>query len=499
VLAHGEDLRYCYPLARWLGWDGRRWLLDAQALVEQFAKDTVARMYLEATRMDYDGREALVKHALKSESHAAVTAMIASARSEPSIPILPDELDRDPWLLTVLNGTIELRTATLRPHRRTDLMTKLAPVALDPSARCPTWCAFLERIMAGNDGLIRFLQRAVGYTLTGSTRERVVFLLHGAGRNGKSTLLGILDELLGDYAKRAPTETLLAKRETSIPNDVAQLRGARLVSTVETEEGARLAEAKVKSLVGRDRISARFMRGEWFDFLPEFKPWLATNHRPVIRGTDPAIWDRIRLIPFGVRISDGEEDKELPSKLTAELSGILNWALEGCVEWQRQGLGTPPEVAEATAAYRSEMDTLAVFLGDRCLTQPGLTVIAGQLYDAFKSWCEANGEHAISQRALGLRLQERGFESVRLGKARTRGWMGLGLLEADASTGRTQADGTFGITGLSADSRSTSGILRPPASAEPMRPPSVCAGCGEPGHLRSISGVLLHDNCRVKP
>jgi putative DNA primase/helicase len=271
-------------------------------------------------------------------------------------PVIPEHLDQDPWLFNVENGTIDLKTGELRPHERGALITKLAPVQYDREAECPTWWKFLMRIFNGNLALIEFLQKAVGYALTGSTREQCLFFLHGLGANGKSTLLEIIHTLLGDYAHRTSSETFLIKKSGGIPNDVAALRGARLVGAVEVESGRRLAEVLIKEMTGGDRISARFLHAEWFDFKPEFKIFLAANHKPVIRGTDHAIWRRIHLIPFNVQIPKPEQDRDLPEKLKAELPGILNWALEGCQMWQLYGLEPPAEVQAATQDYREEMD-----------------------------------------------------------------------------------------------------------------------------------------------
>ena len=307
-------------------------------------------------------------------------------------------------------------------------------MAYDEGAEAPTWLAFLDRIMAGDRELIDFLQRAIGYSLTGDTREHCLFILYGTGRNGKSTKLETLRALLGDYAMQTPAETLLVKRENAIPNDIARLRGGRFVAASESEDGKWLAESLVKQLSGGDTLSARFMRGEWFDFLPTFKTWLATNHKPVIRGTDVAIWSRIRLVPFDVRIPDAEQDKGLGARLRAELPGILRWAVAGCLAWQRDGLGAPAGVRRATDRYREEMDVLAGFLADRCLVAPTAQASAAGLYKAYTEWCEASGEKPLSQRALGPRLLERGFAAHK-GTGGQRLWRGVGVVARVADSG----------------------------------------------------------------
>lgn len=425
---HGAELRYCWPWGKWLAWDGRRWAPDDTGEVARRAKDTVRAIYREAAAaVDEDARKAIGKWALRSEGENRIKAMIELARSEPGIPVLPDALDADPWLLAVGNGTLDLRTGRLGPSDPGRLITRLAPVVYDPDARAPTWERFLSDVMDGDAAMIDFLQRAVGYSLTGDTREQVLFILYGSGANGKSTLLETLAGMLGDYANATPPETLLTRAKGAIPNDVARLRGARLVTAVEAEEGARLAESLVKQMTGGDTLTARFMRAEWFEFRPEFKLFLATNHKPVIRGADAAIWRRIRLVPFEVSFPEELQDRDLAAKLRGELPGILAWAVWGCLAWQRAGLGVPDKVRAATADYRTEMDALSLFLEDCCLVKPTASAKAAALYSAYESWCQAYGENRMEKRTFGRRLGERGFIQDK-GTGGTRLWRGVGLL-----------------------------------------------------------------------
>jgi putative DNA primase/helicase len=351
--------------------------------------------------------------------------MVDLARDEPGTPISHTDLDADPWLFNVLNGTLDLRTGELQPHDRGDLITKLAPVTFDPDAECPQWDAFLQRITGGDENLIRFLQRAAGHTLTGDISEQCLFFLHGRGQNGKTTFIETLMTLLGDYAQKAPTQMLIAK-PNAIPNDIARLPGARFVVAAEVEEGRPMAESLVKDLTGGDTLVARFLHQEYFEFRPSHKLWIYGNHRPLIQGTDEGIWRRIHLIPFDVWIPPGERDTRLIEKLRAELSGILNWAVRGCLEWQEHRLGTPEAVHQATSEYRSEMDVLGRFIEERCITQPDAQGRADELYRAYCDWCQANGEDSKTGTAFGRRLKERGFDKRRDSNGVY--YVGIGLL-----------------------------------------------------------------------
>jgi putative DNA primase/helicase len=432
VARHGKDIRYCGPHGKFYVWDGTRWRLDETGEIDRMAKVTVRSIYQEAAHQDEgDLRAKLSKHAVKSEKRDQIASMIHLAKTQPGIPIIPDDLDKDPMLLNVVNGTIDLKTGQLREHRRDELITKLAPVKYDPGAKCPRFQEFLLEIMGGNGRLVEFIQRAIGYSLTGSTKEQVMFILHGNGSNGKSTFLDTIMTVLGDYALQTPTETLVKKADghEGIPNDVARLKGARFVSANETEDGQKLAESRVKQMTGDRLITARFMRGEFFHFTPEFKLFLAANHKPAIRGTDHGIWRRIRLIPFDVTIADDKQDKDLSQKLSEELPGILAWAVEGCLKWQKCGLVPPPEVTAATNSYRSEMDVLAQFIEDRCLIGEWASAKSSQLYECYSQWCSANGEKPMTQKAFSCRLQERKLRKDRTNSGMI--WRGIGIATAE--------------------------------------------------------------------
>ena len=453
----GQDLRYVHEWARWLVWTGKRWEHDRAGLVKRHAKRAVRQIYAEAANVaDDDARKEIAKWAMRSEARQRIDAMIDLAQSEKGVAVLAEALDSDPWLLNVANGVLDLRTGQLMPHERAVLATKLAPVLYDQGARCPTWLAFLNTIMAGNRDLISFLQRAIGYSLTGLVSEQVLFFAHGTGANGKSTFTETLAAMLGDYAQKAPRGLLTMKpgQADGVPNDIARLPGARFVVSNEVEEGRRLAEAQVKDLTGGDTLTARFMRGEFFEFSPTHKLWVYGNHKPVVRGTDEGIWRRIRLIPFEVAIPGDKQDHKLPAKLRAELPGILAWAVQGCLDWQRDGLGTPAEVKAATEAYRAEMDVIAEFLAESCVMTPNAEATKTALYAAYQTWCESSGERSLSKIAFGRRIKERGIAEGTTGRMKDRAWLGVGLLASESADNADKRGQFFKDSAKEYDSRS---------------------------------------------
>jgi len=440
VRHHAQDLRYCHPWDKWLIWDGRRWIQDTTGDIVRRAKHSIGALYREAAEVeDQKERQKLVAHALRSESDSRLRAMIHLAQSEPGIPVLPEDFDANPWLLNVENGTLDLRTGELRSHSRDDLVTKIVAAEYDETASCPQWTAFLERIMGGNEALIAYLQRVVGYTLTGDTREQCLFMLYGTGANGKSTFLETLRALFGDYGQQADFSTFLYSKDDRVRNDIARLMGRRFVAAIEADAGRRLAEVLVKQLTGGDTIAARFLFKELFEFRPSFKIFLAANHRPSIHGQDHAVWRRIRLIPFEVTIPAEERDRDLLTKLRTELPGILAWAVRGCVEWQHRGLAEPAAVLRATDEYRRDMDVLAAFLEERCVTMPGARGTSKGLYDAYCAWCQDNAEEPVSARTFGLRLKDKGFKQART--SQTRSWVGIGLVDQYQQAAMVDADG----------------------------------------------------------
>ena len=430
VARYGHDLRYCYDFGKWLVWDGVRWALDRTGAALDQAKETARKMLAEAaTLADKEDSRKLATWSFRSQARDRMMAMLYLA--QPDVSVLPEQLDTHPWRLNVANGTIDLRTGVLHPADRAHLLTKQSPVVYDPHATCLPFLAFLDRIFQGNTALIRFVQKAAGYSLTGLDTEECFFVLWGVGQNGKSTFVETLSALLGtDYAQQATPDLLMQKKQDRHATELAVLRGARLVASVETGQGKRLNEVLIKAMTGGDRIRANFMHQDTFEFRPEFKVWLSTNHKPVIAGTDLGIWRRIRLIPFTYCIPDHEKDGSFKARLRepAALAGILNWALEGVRLWREEGLKPPQAVLDATQAYREEMDVLAAWISECCVVQKLAEASAADLYRSYTQWREQNGEHPETQTSFGLRLTERGFVRKKSGIVR---WLGIGLLSSD--------------------------------------------------------------------
>jgi putative DNA primase/helicase len=422
VAMHGGDIHYVTAWKSWLVWRGKQWSRDDICEMERKAKKTVRGILRDAKReKNKERKKDLTRHWIASEANGRIRAMIELARAEPGVAIRYQEFDQHPFLLNVRNGTLDLSTGKLRPHDRDDLLTKYTDVEYREDATCPRWFRFLLQVFGGNKELIRYLQRAVGYSLTGDTREQCLHLLHGSGSNGKSTFLEVLQALLGEYGVQADFATFVEKKGDGPRNDVARLAGTRMVRSSEIGEGKRLNESLVKSLTGQDTIAARFLYSEAFEFTPTFKLWLAANHKPVIRGTDHAIWRRVRLIPFTVTIPDDKKDETLKDKLLVELPGILRWAVDGCQQWLENGLNPPDVVTVATKAYREESDILGSFLEECCEIGGGLEVSATELYTAYRRWAHDNGQFELSHTAFGRQIEERGFDARKNGIKYRRG------------------------------------------------------------------------------
>ena len=407
VKKHGANVRYCHTLKGWLIWDSGRWKPDSNGEVVRMVKDAMLQQYEEAARIED------LNFAAKSLNMKAIREVIQAAQSELPIAISAGDLDCDPWLLNATNVTVDLRTGSQRSHDRNDLLTKQCPIEYDAEAKCPRWERFLSEVFASNPDLVPFVQRAVGYSLTGDVREECLFLMYGEGRNGKGVFIKTIASVLGGYAGTADFSTFLASRDDGRPQDgVAAMRGQRFVASQESREGAELSEALIKTLTGGDVVRARRLFENSYEFLPTAKIWMATNHKPRIKGMDTGIWSRLKLLPF-VECFEGREDKTLKTRLQAEASGILAWAVKGCAEWLRVGLSFPESVLKATAEYRLESDQLGRFMEERCECGKHFTARARDLYMAYRKWSADTGETILSETAFGRQMASRGVGKER--------------------------------------------------------------------------------------
>jgi len=390
---HGADLRYDSCRGKWLCWDGCRWVEDLTGEAMRRAKESARGMWAEFAReQDLEKREELFKHASKSEMRNGLESALLLVRSEPGIAVRLEDLDSDPMLLNVLNGTIDLRTGSLHSHDRKDLITRLAPVRFDPQARCPRWTAFLQRILDNNGEMEAYLARIAGLCLTGDASVQEMFIFYGSGANGKSIFLDTLIGLMGDYAGSTPDSLLTVRTHDEHPTEIADLCGKRLVVGSETEQGAKLRIQLIKRLTGNKTLKARYMRQDFFEFRRTHKLILVTNNRPAVKEATHAVWRRLRLVPFTVTIPPEEQDTALLQKLQAEWPGILAWAVQGCLQWQRTGMRPPAEVLAATDAYQADQNTLAEYLAENCLLLEAGKVERTALFCDYQCWCKRTGE-----------------------------------------------------------------------------------------------------------
>jgi putative DNA primase/helicase len=423
VKQHGAKVRYV-PGWGWVIYTGKRWEIDEHNHILKLAKATARSIYAAAAEAASDEvADKLAKWAKESLGRARLEAMVFLAR--PELAASTDDFDADPFLLNCLNGTLDLRSGELHKHRPEDLITRISGADYDPDAPRELWLKSLRRVQNNDQKMIDYLQRAAGYTSTGDTSEHGFFFLHGVGRNGKTTVTETLQAALGDYAGRVRSDTLLNKRDTSIPNDLASLSTARMVIASELPEGKKLDEPLIKDLTGGDTMKVRFLHKEFFYFKPQAKIWMFGNHKPTVTGTDEGIWSRVNLIPFEVVIPKEDRDTHLGDKLRAELPGILAWIVEGCKAWMTQGLNPPDKVRAATNEYRAEMDLLAQFIAECCIENENAVTSAAPLYKAYSDWASHDG---VTKTEFGKRLKERGFKPDR-GTKGQRTWRGIGLID----------------------------------------------------------------------
>ena len=417
---HANELRYVAVWGKWYIWTGTQWREDNTLKVFDHARKICRAASAECNRQNLASRIA---------SRQTVAAIVSLARADRRLAATVEQWDTDPWLLNTEDGTIDLHTGAKRAHNPGDYITKSTAAA--PGGACPLFLRFLDEITDGDKELQLFMQRVFGYSLTGSTREHALFFGYGTGRNGKSVLIDTVSGIANDYHTVAPIETFTAAGHERHPTDLAGLRGARLVTAIETEEGRRWAESRIKALTGGDKISARFMRQDFFQYKPQFKLVIAGNHKPSLRSVDEAIRSRFNLIPFLVTIPIEERDLQLGEKLKAEWSGILQWMIDGCVAWQEVGLAPPKSVTEATSAYLESEDGLAAWMEEACERDPGAFETSSDLFASWKAWAERSGEVPGALKAFRQSLEKRGLHESR--QHSKRGFVGLRLSRADTS------------------------------------------------------------------
>jgi putative DNA primase/helicase len=424
---HVDDARYVAALGKWFIYNGERWLTDETLYAFNLARRICRQAAIEC-------KVGKPKVAIAIASAKTVAAVERLARADRRLAATVDQFDARPELLNTPAGVVDLRTGDMRPSRPGDYFSKITGVAPDPDHPTPFWDGFLDRITAANADLISYLKRLCGYGLTGSTREHALFFFWGTGANGKSVFISTLGGCAGDYHTTSPVETFTASASERHPTELAGLRGARLVTAVETEEGRRWAEAKIKSLTGGDKISARFMRQDFFQFVPTFKLIIAGNHRPGLRSVDEAVRRRFNLVPFAVTIPISERDEELPEKLKSEWPGILAWMIAGAVEWEERGLAPPAVVREATDAYLESEDALAAWIEDAAERNPDAWESSTDLFRSWKAWADRSGEYVGSLKKFSQRLEDRG-DALGVQKRRNgeglRGFLGLRIVKSE--------------------------------------------------------------------
>ena len=426
---YGHVLRFDHARNRWLIWEEHRWAPDSDGEVRRLAKKAARVRYRTALDIeDLDLRGKTASSAVRSESRQRLDACLALARSEHPIADSGMTWDPDPYLLGVANGVVDLRTGMIRSGHPDDRLTMQVPVQYHVKAECPRWQQFLHQVFQCDEELIGFVQRALGYSLTGSVREQVLFLCYGTGSNGKSVFLDMLRNVLGDYAMNIPFTVLELQQRPSLTNDLASMAGRRLVTSSETNESTRLNEARIKALTGGDPVTARFLYSESFTYEPVAKFWLAVNHLPRVRDDSYGFWRRVRVLPFNEQFTGDDADKGLPFKLLEELPGILNWGVQGARNWRLVGLAPPSAVMTATQAYRKDNDELDGFVADCCAVADGVRAEPGHLFSEYQRWSKEQGileRHRLGSRSFGTRIRERFGDSVSSNGKRY--FLGIGL------------------------------------------------------------------------
>lgn len=409
-----DDFLYDHNRGKWMIWNECKWKIDEKNYVIEAAKNVINNIFIEANEADDpDDRQKLIKHAMRSEQENRINAMINLAKTNQEIATKNVDFDNDPYIINTKNGYFDLKEFKLKPHDRNIRCNKVLNTIYDESAEWDYWDSFLDRIFEGNTGMINFLSRAIGLSLSGIIDEQVLFFCYGIGANGKSTFFEAMRLLFNDYFLKAPTDMLLMKREGgSASNDVAMLQGARFVVASEMPGNRRLNEQVVKDLTGGDRITARFLFREYFQFDPTHKLWMYGNHKPRIVDTDEGIWRRVKILPFMAVI--GKEERKPMNKILnnfkSELPGILNWVIKGYKDYLEHGLDLPKEVVEATKEYREDSDVLGNYINEKCIVMPTVEQDLKSLYNDYVTWCEENKEYNLRKHSFSKALIERGFK-----------------------------------------------------------------------------------------
>ena len=421
----GNIIHYSYNRKKWYVWTEKQWVLDESGAIKKLADEICEDLKRDAVNIpDDDLQEKALKFAKKTAGSNAKEAMIKECQHLYDIPISPDLMDAFPDYLNVQNGIVNLKNGELMPHESICLMSKICNAEYDEKRRKPKmWLKFLNDVTGGDKKLQDYIQKCVGYSLSGSNREQCAYFLYGMGNNGKSTFLDTISDLMGTYASNAQPDTLMLQSRLGSSggganSDIARLKSARFVTCEEPDQGVRLNEGLFKQLTGGSKVTCRFLYGDEFEYTPEFKIWVATNHKPVVRGTDVGIWRRIKLIPFEVNIPKEKVDKNLKYKLRKEFPQILAWAVEGCIKWQAEGLEEPECVIEATKDYKQEMDLIAGFV-EQCLIidySDGEKIMASDLFALYIKWAKANNEYELSAKKFGMEIIKKVPERGRCGK-----------------------------------------------------------------------------------
>jgi putative DNA primase/helicase len=408
---HGDDLRYCEAIGAWYRWTGKRWERDTTQQVIRRAMATVRSIYAEAdAATDVDARMRLRQHAQNSESHARISATVKLLSVMASVSVRPEQFDADPWLVNCENGTVDLRTGQLRQHQRADLITRVAPVKYDPAAKHDLWVRFLMEATGGDLDMIAYLQRAVGYSLTGSTREDKLFFIYGPGGRGKGTFVNAILAPLGEYARVADISSFLERRDAGGDKprpDLVRLMGSRIALCDEVKRDARLDEGLVKTITGGSALSVRTLNKEGFEMVPSFKLWLVANDPPIIHAEDTGMWRRMVRIPF--TNAPEAPDTQLRDTLKSDpavRAAVFAWAVAGVQQWLEHGLREPKAILESNAAYHAEMDPVGEFFRDNCVIEEGATISRKELRSAYDVWCKEEGHLAVGARRFSARLRE---------------------------------------------------------------------------------------------